>query len=190
MKEHPSRRDLLWRLGGGLGGIALAQLLGQEGLLAGPERFAPGSNPELNGGLHHRARACRVIQLFMNGGVSQMDTFDHKPELAAAARPAVRPGGSCRGPHEYAGQPDEEPVPVPATWRVRPVGEQRLPPTGDLRRRHGVPDGPELEDERPRAGQLHDEHRIPDARLSQPGGLAVLWPRFARRQPAHVRGPA
>src|SRR5439155_1523713 len=32
-------------------------------------------------GLHHRARARRVIQLFMNGGVSQVDTFDYKPRL-------------------------------------------------------------------------------------------------------------
>jgi hypothetical protein len=38
-------------------------------------------DPTLNGGLHHKARAKRVIQLFMNGGVSQMDTFDYKPEL-------------------------------------------------------------------------------------------------------------
>jgi hypothetical protein len=31
--------------------------------------------------LHHRAKVRRVVQLFMNGGVSQMDTFDFKPEL-------------------------------------------------------------------------------------------------------------
>ena len=30
---------------------------------------------------HHAPKAKRVIQLFMNGGVSQMDTFDYKPEL-------------------------------------------------------------------------------------------------------------
>src|SRR6185312_14261257 len=72
-----SRRDLLWRLGGGLGGIALTHLLGQEGLLAAP----PAGRKELNGGLHHRAKVKRVIQLFMNGGASQCDTFDYKPEL-------------------------------------------------------------------------------------------------------------
>jgi hypothetical protein len=73
-----SRRDFLWQTGGGLGGIALSYLLGANGLLAGPA----GPRPEFNGGLHHRARVRRVVQLFMNGGVSQMDTFDHKPELA------------------------------------------------------------------------------------------------------------
>ncbi len=74
---HSSRRDFLWNAGGGLGGLALASLLGSEGLLAD----MPRPNSEFNGGLHHKARAKRVIQLFMNGGVSQMDTFDYKPEL-------------------------------------------------------------------------------------------------------------
>lgn len=37
--------------------------------------------PEFNGGLHHPAKAKRVIQLFMTGGASPMDTFDYKPEL-------------------------------------------------------------------------------------------------------------
>jgi hypothetical protein len=72
-----SRRDFLWRTGGGLGGIALAHLLGSQELLAGPDR----PRPEFNGGLHHPAKAKRIIQLFMNGGVSQVDTFDYKPEL-------------------------------------------------------------------------------------------------------------
>lgn len=70
-----SRRDFLWRFGGGFGGMAMAHLLARE--LAG----APGPGADLNGGLHHRAKVRRVIQLFMNGGVSQMDTFDFKPEL-------------------------------------------------------------------------------------------------------------
>ena len=72
-----SRRELLWQLGGGLGGIALTQLLGRDALLAD----APAADPALGGGLHHPAKARRVVQLFMNGGVSQMDTFDYKPEL-------------------------------------------------------------------------------------------------------------
>ncbi len=73
-----SRREFLWRFGGGLGGIAMAQLLGRQELLA--DVLAKG-HLELNGGLHHPAKAKRVIQLFMNGGASQMDTFDYKPEL-------------------------------------------------------------------------------------------------------------
>jgi len=37
--------------------------------------------PELNGGIHHPAKVKRVIQLFMTGGASPMDTFDYKPAL-------------------------------------------------------------------------------------------------------------
>lgn len=73
-----SRREFLGRTGGGLGGIALAWLLGESAVLAD----APQSRAKLNGGLHHPAKARRIVQLFMNGGVSQIDTFDYKPELA------------------------------------------------------------------------------------------------------------
>src|ERR1043166_7916867 len=68
MTTH-SRRDFLWHLGGGLGGLALTQLLAEAGEIPG----APKPKAEFNGGLHHVAKVKRVVQLFMNGGVSQMD---------------------------------------------------------------------------------------------------------------------
>src|SRR4051794_10292724 len=74
-----ARREFLWRFGGGLGGIALAHLLGRHDLLGAT--IAPQPRAEFNGGLHHRAKVKRIVQLFMNGGVSQMDTFDYKPAL-------------------------------------------------------------------------------------------------------------
>src|SRR3954470_3418543 len=70
----PTRRDALLQLGGGFGGLALAHLLATDAAADAPR-------PEFNGGLHHPAKVRRVIQLFMNGGASQMDTFDYKPEL-------------------------------------------------------------------------------------------------------------
>ncbi|MFM8420838.1 MAG: DUF1501 domain-containing protein, partial [Verrucomicrobiota bacterium] len=76
-QEPVSRRDFLWRSGGGLGGIALASLLSGEGLLA--EGAAVGPLPP--GRAHHRPRARRVIQLFMAGAASHIDLFDYKPEL-------------------------------------------------------------------------------------------------------------
>lgn len=85
-----TRRQLLWQLGGGLGGIALAQLLGEQGLLADSIANAPRS--ELNGGLHHRAKAKRVVQLFMSGAASQCDTFDYKPELIKRDGQSFDPG--------------------------------------------------------------------------------------------------
>ena len=75
-----SRREWLWHAGGGLGGVALAHLLGSAGLLA-EESKDKESRGDLNGGLHHRARAKRVVQLFMSGAASQCDLFDYKPEL-------------------------------------------------------------------------------------------------------------
>jgi hypothetical protein len=86
------RRSFLWQTGGGLGGIALAHLLGSDGLLAGGQP-RPRPHPELNGGLHHRARARRVVQLFMSGAASQVDTFDYKPELIRRHGQPFNPGG-------------------------------------------------------------------------------------------------
>jgi hypothetical protein len=83
-----NRREFLWQWGGGLGGVALAQILGRDGLLA----QTPKPRPEFNGGLHHKARARRVVQLFMSGAASQVDTFDYKPELIQRNGQSFDPG--------------------------------------------------------------------------------------------------
>jgi hypothetical protein len=67
-----SRRDFLWRAGGGLGGIALANLLATE---ARAERESSNKLP------HFAPKAKRVVQLFMAGAASHIDLFDFKPEL-------------------------------------------------------------------------------------------------------------
>ena len=61
-------------------------LLGRAGLgivaATAPRSFAAGAlSQEEDGGLHHAPRAKRVVQLFMSGGPSQIDLFDHKPLL-------------------------------------------------------------------------------------------------------------
>src|SRR3989475_2922177 len=83
------RREFLWRFGGGLGGIAMVHLLGQQGLLADSSK----PRPEFNGGLHHPAKAKRVVQLFMSGAASQCDTLDYKPELIKRNGQKFDPGG-------------------------------------------------------------------------------------------------
>jgi hypothetical protein len=85
-----SRRSLLAAAAGGFGSVALASLLTQDRLLGDEPR------PDLNGGLHHRAKVRRVIQLFMNGGASQMDLFDYKPELYRKAGEKFDPGNDER----------------------------------------------------------------------------------------------
>src|SRR5437879_2662834 len=87
-QAQTSRRQFLWHSGGGLGGIALADLLGRDKLLC---QEAP--RPDLNGGLHHRAKAHRVVQLFMSGAASQCDMFDYKPELIKRHGQKFDPGG-------------------------------------------------------------------------------------------------
>lgn len=68
-----SRRRFLDRFGLGLGGLALADLLGAQ-----PASSAAHDRTQ---GFHHAPRAKRVIFLFQSGGPSQMDLFDYKPEL-------------------------------------------------------------------------------------------------------------
>ncbi len=71
-----SRRDMLKSSGTGLG------VLGLAGLLADEAKSAPASaNPLAPKVAHFPAKAKHVIHLFMNGGPSQVDTFDPKPEL-------------------------------------------------------------------------------------------------------------
>jgi hypothetical protein len=72
-KDPPplTRRDALCRMGNGFGMLAFAGMVGQS--LA---RAAPGGR-----GLDHPARAKHVIFLYMNGGLSQVDSFDPKPAL-------------------------------------------------------------------------------------------------------------
>src|SRR2546430_17627836 len=74
-----SRRELLWKLGGGLGGIALGSMLKRDNLLAAGPLTSPSPHPPIP---QFVPRAKRVIQLFMSGAASQCDTFDYKPLLA------------------------------------------------------------------------------------------------------------
>jgi hypothetical protein len=87
------RRGFLTRSGSGFGALALAHLLGTDGALADSGGAALRPRPEWNGGLHHRARATRVIQLFMSGAASQCDTFDYKPSLKRLNGQKFDPGG-------------------------------------------------------------------------------------------------
>ena len=70
---------MLGRMGTGLGTLGLASVLSDE--LAA----APGANslvsPLAVKSPHFAPRAKRIIHLYMNGGPSQVDTFDHKPKL-------------------------------------------------------------------------------------------------------------
>ncbi len=112
MKEKTFfRRDFLWRSGGGLGGIALAHLLGQDHVLEGATQARDVD------GLHHPARAKRVVQLFMSGAASQCDTFDYKPELIRRHGQPFDPGGRVELFQSDPGAVMQSP------WRWRQYGQ-------------------------------------------------------------------
>ncbi|MDE0822246.1 MAG: DUF1501 domain-containing protein, partial [Opitutales bacterium] len=81
MLRHVSRRDALRQMGAGMGAIGLAGMLGQGSLAAAGSPV----NPLAPRKPHFPAKAKRIIQLFMPGGPSQVDTFDYKPMLAKHA---------------------------------------------------------------------------------------------------------
>ena len=78
-----SRRDFLTRAGNGFGLLALAGLLEDQGLLGrATGRMTDPRNPLAPRPGHVPAKARSVIWLFLNGGPSQVDTWDYKPQLA------------------------------------------------------------------------------------------------------------
>src|ERR1700722_14930282 len=89
MRNFPpylSRRSLLQRSAMGLGALGLGGLLAEQGALGadGAAGDAMAVKPP-----HFPARAKRVIHFFLNGGPSQVDTFDPKPTLEKyAGKPA------------------------------------------------------------------------------------------------------
>ena len=77
-----TRRAFLGRSGAGLGALALAELLNGGGRVAADAPAQPGSRGVINP-LHFAPKARRVIWLYMAGGMSHLESFDHKPQLAA-----------------------------------------------------------------------------------------------------------
>src|SRR5688500_16476346 len=76
-----TRREALCRIGNGFGMLAFASLVGQSLSAAELDQGGKTAAKTPGKGLHHPARAKHVIFLFMNGGLSQVDSFDRKPML-------------------------------------------------------------------------------------------------------------
>lgn len=78
-RNHLTRRRFLMNSGLGFGGVALAAMLHRDGIGSDGSWTAPSGEP------HFPAKAKSVIWLFMNGGVSHMESFDPKPMLSKYA---------------------------------------------------------------------------------------------------------
>jgi hypothetical protein len=117
MRQLASRREFLAQGGIGLGSLALAALLAEEGrLMAGDGRLLHGTS--------FRGAARHVILLFMGGGPSQVDTFDPKPELARLAGQKV-PESIAKHVPRIVRQRLENLFPSP--FRFQPCGQSGLP---------------------------------------------------------------
>jgi hypothetical protein len=90
-----------------LGGIALASMLGDDGLLAN-QTPSPLPRP-----LHHAAKAKRVVQLYMSGAASQCDLWDYKPALEKRHGEKFDPGE----PVELFQSAPDKFMKCPFTWR-------------------------------------------------------------------------
>ena len=101
-----TRREMLSSCLSGFGAMAAAAMLGDRAL-AGAVGLA--------GGTHHRPRATRVIFLYMDGGPSQMDTFDPKPRLVEEHG---RPFGMAMEPTQF----NDNGSTLAGPWAFRPGG--------------------------------------------------------------------
>ena len=72
-----NRRELFSWARTGLGGVALAAMLGRDGHL----RAVPSSGAVRDRTPHHSPKAKRAIQITLFGGLSHVDSFDFKPAL-------------------------------------------------------------------------------------------------------------
>jgi hypothetical protein len=113
-----TRRELLRRTGTGLGLLGLYGLFGDAGLLAGDTTPPDPRQPLAPRPPHFPARARHVIHVYLNGGPSQVDTFDPKPllrryegqRLPAGNLTTERPTGSA----------------LPSPFRFRRYGQSGL----------------------------------------------------------------
>lgn len=113
-----TRRELLWETGAGFGALGLAGLLNSDPLLAnevpkGVTRFV---NPMAPKKPMYPAKAKAVIFLFMYGGPSHVDTFDHKPELYKLDGKTIPVKTFGRGGHKNGGRV------VGPKWQFKPYG--------------------------------------------------------------------
>lgn len=75
------RRHFLGRSATTLGSIALSSLLQRDGLLAARPPLIDPANPFGARGTHFPPKARNVLMIFCAGAVSQLETWDYKPEL-------------------------------------------------------------------------------------------------------------
>ena len=117
-----SRRHFLHANAFGLGSVALAWLLRNDGLVAAP--IKPPTEAQhfdlLPKAPHHPARAKAMISLFMIGGPSQMDLFDPKPMLTKYD------GQKFPGEIKYDNAAEASAKVLGSPWKFAPRGQSGM----------------------------------------------------------------
>jgi hypothetical protein len=116
-----SRRQMLWQCANGFGGLALMALMGDKsfaGMVA--EQTAAPSNPLSPRAPHFPARARNVIFLHMDGGPSQVDTFDPKPRLQKESGQAFK---MKTEPTQF----NDNGRALGSPWAFKPYGQSGIP---------------------------------------------------------------
>ncbi|MBC7855211.1 MAG: DUF1501 domain-containing protein, partial [Pirellulaceae bacterium] len=90
------RREFVWQMGAGFAGLALSSLLEESGFFARHASAAESASKDSKNPLaprppHFATKAKACIFLIMNGGPSQVDTFDYKPALEKYAGKPLPP---------------------------------------------------------------------------------------------------
>jgi hypothetical protein len=110
-----TRREFLWEIGGGFGGVALSGLLATDASAATTlPRFV---NPLAPRQPHYAAKARSVIFLFMYGGPSHVETFDYKPDLYPLDGKTIEVKTFGRGGHRNQGRV------VGPKWQFKQYGQ-------------------------------------------------------------------
>jgi len=103
-----TRREFLWQAGGGFTGLALAGLMDQDGFFDSQAVAADGVsefvNPLAPKDPDHTPKAKSVIFLYMYGGPSHIDTFDHKPAMKGMDGKVVKVKTKGRGGSKDGGR--------------------------------------------------------------------------------------
>ncbi len=180
-----SRRELLGA-GTGLGLIGLAGLLAEEGARAADPVVRDPLSPKPP---HFRPRAKRIIHLYMNGGPSQVDTFDPKP-AAQAKFEGQRPSEHCSvEDREWHRRTAAVAVQIPPPRAGRLAGQRDLPRSRSLRGRSLRPPLDAHQRAQPRAVDVHDEQRPRAGDPSQLRLLAAVRTGDREPEPAGLRRP-
>jgi hypothetical protein len=109
-----TRREMLRRCANGFGAVAATALFAEEAARAGR------SDPLAPRPTHHPAKARNVIFLYMDGGPSQVDTFDPKPRL-------VKENGQPFGLKMEPTQFNNNGSTLGSPWKFRRYGQSGIP---------------------------------------------------------------